>query len=236
MGKSLKAFSREGRSVISGSAGFFLRAFSYAGDCSARRALFTVPLSVSCQPKQCQKYRPQTSEHVLALAVQNTGTKLEVLAPQEIGHGNGDRVGRSWSDGLRLAGGTTLHLLRRALLLSLRLSLALLLAWLLRSTCLLLLLLPCEHLGAHCLLLLLHALDELGDGQAGFLGFLGDSLVHLLLELADNCHLLRGGRHTRLQRRHSWWHGRHRNGSRRRHATWWRPIGILHRGRFDVCV
>lgn len=98
-----------------------------------------------------------------------------------------------------LAGRTTLHLLRRALLLSLRLSLARLLARLLRSTCLLLLLLlSCEHLGAHCLLLLLHALDELGDGQAGFLGFLGDSLVHLLLELPDDGHLLRGGRHARL--------------------------------------
>lgn len=97
-----------------------------------------------------------------------------------------------------MAGWTTLHLLRRALLLSLRLSLARLLARLLRSTCLLLLLLSCEHLGAHCLLLLLHALDELGDGQAGFLGFLGDSLVHLLLELPNDGHLLRGGRHARL--------------------------------------
>lgn len=199
MGRSLKAFSREGRSVISGSAGFFLRAFSYAGDCSARRALFTIPLSVPSRPYRVQKHRSRTSEHVLALAVQNASTKLEVLAAQEVGEGDGDRIGRSRGDGLRLAGGTTLHLLRRALGLSLRLSLALLLAWLLRSTCLLLLLLlSCEHLGPHCLLLLLHTLDELGDGQAGFLGFLGDSLVHLLLKLPDDSHLLRGGRHTRL--------------------------------------
>lgn len=120
------------------------------------------------------------------------------MAAQEIGHGDGDGVGRSRGDGLRLAGRTTLHLLRRALWLSLRLSLALLLALLLRPARLLLLLLSCEHLGSHCLLLLLHALDEFRDGQAGFLGFLSDSLVHLLLELSDDSHLLWGRRHARL--------------------------------------
>jgi hypothetical protein len=36
MGRSLKAFSREARSVISGRAGFFLLAFSYAGDWRAK--------------------------------------------------------------------------------------------------------------------------------------------------------------------------------------------------------
>lgn len=42
MGKSLNVFSRDARSVISGRDGFFLRAFSYSGDCSARRARLTL--------------------------------------------------------------------------------------------------------------------------------------------------------------------------------------------------
>ena len=42
IGRSLNAFSREARSVIAGSRGFFLRAFSYAGDSSALSARLTV--------------------------------------------------------------------------------------------------------------------------------------------------------------------------------------------------
>jgi hypothetical protein len=42
------------------------------------------------------------SEHVLALAIENAGARLEVLAAQELGEGQRDRVGRSGHDGLGL--------------------------------------------------------------------------------------------------------------------------------------
>src|SRR5690349_5217562 len=42
-----------------------------------------------------------TSEHFLALAVEDGHPRLKRLLPQEVGESNGDRVGRARPDGLR---------------------------------------------------------------------------------------------------------------------------------------
>lgn len=88
--------------MISGSAGFFLRAAAYAGDSIARRARLTCGVvSVGSKPEKRWAY----PEHVLALAVQDDGARLEVLAAEELGESQRDRVGRPRHDRLGLARG-----------------------------------------------------------------------------------------------------------------------------------
>lgn len=83
-GRSLKAFSSDARSVISGRRGFFFRAFSYAGVCRARSARLTAEIKVS---STCflQLNGGHTSKHILSLSVQNARTRFKVLAFQELG-------------------------------------------------------------------------------------------------------------------------------------------------------
>lgn len=124
-----------------------------------------------------------TSEHVLALAVQDTGTWLQVLAAQKVGHGDGNGIGRARSDGLGdallgrvrvsvwwLAGARTLALALR--LAGLALGTSLLLSLLLG---LLLSLYPRDHLGA----LSLHVLHVLLGSDARFMGGILDLGLHV---------------------------------------------------------
>ena len=122
-----------------------------------------------------------TLEHVLSLAIQDDGPRLERLASEELGEGQRDRIRRAWDDRLRLS------------LLSLLLVLVLVLLPLLPLLLLLLL-----HLLLHPRLLLdgfpLQLLDELGHGHAGLLGVNGELALH-------RSDLLRGGHLAR------WGHG-----------------------------
>lgn len=164
-----------------------------------------------------------TSEHILALAVQDTRASLEVLAAQEVCKGDGNWVGRAWSNSLL----NTLLWRWVWVLVSLRLTLPRLsLAWLwltwLSSLLLLLLglLLHAHHHGSSLLLGLL--LETRHDGLNGdaFLGcLLGDFGIELCLGLdvegLDLLHLL-GGRLLAGLDLHSW-----RQRDAHRHATRW---------------
>ena len=98
MGRSLNAFSREARSVIAGSSGFLLRAFSYAGDCRARRARLTGQPLVYQRSRWVDRY---TFEHVLALTIEDTCPHLQVLVLQETRNCEGRGVWGPRGDGLR---------------------------------------------------------------------------------------------------------------------------------------
>lgn len=131
----------------------------------------------------------RTSEHLLALAIQDTSTGLEFLGAQEVCESNGDRVGRARCDGLSDAGLLLLLLLlgratRSWALLRLArstLRLASCLSLLLR---LLLLCLGAGHHGSALLLhLLLDTLQNLLDGNALLLGLLLDLGLKVPLRL-----------------------------------------------------
>lgn len=107
------------------------------------------------------RWADNTLEHVLAVSIQNAGPRLEVLASEELGERNCDRIRRTWDNGLRLA----------PLWWSM---LMLVLVWWLAALLLLHGLHPCLLL----LGLLLEVLDELRNGHASFLGIASQLLLH----------------------------------------------------------
>lgn len=130
----------------------------------------------------------RTSEHLLALAIQDTSTGLEFLGAQEVCEGNGHRVRRARCDGLSDAGLLLLLLLGRATrswaLLRLARSTLRLSSWLSLLLRLLLLCLGAGHHGSALLLhLLLDTLQNLLDGDALLLGLLLDLGLEVPLRL-----------------------------------------------------
>lgn len=142
-----------------------------------------------------------TSEHVLALAVQDASTRLKLLAAQEVGQSDGLGVRGTRDNRLRAWGRASLLALRRhrAHLATGRRSLTLTL-----------------RLGAHGghpvgLSLRLELLDELGDGHAGLLGISLELTAHgldllggrLLARLGETLgRALRGALARRRRHRH----------------------------------
>jgi len=171
MGSSLNVFSSVARSVISGSAGFFLRAFSYAGDWRVRRARLTMLLqtgvSQHCHCLSLDRRAFPTSEHVLPVAIENDCARLEVLGTKELGESQGNGVRGPRDDGLCYT----------LLLLLLLLLLMLMLVLMLPALALLLL-----HLLLHPHLLLhrlpLELLDKLRNCHASPLGVDSNLALH----------------------------------------------------------
>lgn len=92
-------FSADARSVTSGSRGFFVRAFWYAGDWRARIARLTV-LYQLVRLKIMQAML--TSEHVLPLLVVHDSPGLQLLSLEPVCDSERLRLGRAWLNGLLL--------------------------------------------------------------------------------------------------------------------------------------
>lgn len=177
-----------------------------------------------------------TSEHLLALAVEDGDAGLKRLLAQEVGKGDRDGVRRAGTDGLRDGSrrGTSLLTLRTTRRLSLALLLLLLmLSWGTlrlplagRAASLLLLLHLLLHLHLLHVLDLGHALladvlDKVLDRHAVLCGLCGELLLHLL-DLLWRGHLLAWHR--------AWhWHA----ATRAAHGRG--AVGVLHRGQCGVC-
>lgn len=118
-----------------------------------------------------------TFEHVFALAIQNRGTWLQVLAAQELGDGKSLGIWRARRNGLWLS-----LLLRVRMLVRVLVRVGMVVA--IMSSLLLLLLLLLGggllHRAHSRKLLLLDVLDKLGHRHAGLLGILGNLALDLL--------------------------------------------------------
>lgn len=125
-----------------------------------------------------------TSKHVLAFAIEDDGTGLELLAAEELGESDRFGLRRAGNNGPGLTGG-------RAMLMLVLVLVLVLVAVFRRWSSPLLLLLLLLHLSHHHLLMLsLELLDKLGNGHASLLGINGKLSLDRL-DLLGRGHLAR---------------------------------------------